>query len=203
MTCTSSGYSVVGVSRVSHDETHLWLPPGRLRLYAWARVIGALLFVIIFSGWILIRWSNPAMGYFAGILVLITLMVTTRSLLIDRRRAKGRQIILGAGLMIIRTHDCWVEVKLDDISHARWMESHPSVSGLWLFNRIGESIAHVDREFLADQSEARAFLRWFRCRTSRSFKVQWPEPKQDVRHRTTVAADEVSRTDCFKSKRQD
>lgn len=201
MACTSPCYSATSISRASNCETHLWLPPGPLRLYVWARVIGALLFATIFSGWILMRWSNPAMGYFAGTLVLITLIVTTRSLLIDHRRAKGRQIILGAGLMTIRTYDCWVEVKLDDIGHAQWREDHQSISGLWLFNRTGEIIAHIDREFLADQSEARAFLRWARRRTSRSFKVQWSESNQGVMHRTTIATDETDRTAYFKKKR--
>jgi len=64
-------------------------------------------------------------------------------------------------------------VRWEDVCRARWMDGEVSSHGLWLYGEAGRPLAHIDRAFLADQSEAREFLGWARRHAALSFPVAW------------------------------
>ena len=161
---------------ISHatTETQFWLPPRKMLQYTRVRIIGGLLFGTIFAGWMVLQWSNPVMRFIAGGLILITAWVTVASVLTDRRRARGRQIAVEPGALDIVTPTEHKRVHLADVHHAAWREDSKTDSGLWLYDRAGNVLAHLDTAFLTDQAEARSFLGWARRHTDLPFKVQWP-----------------------------
>ncbi|MEX2215553.1 MAG: hypothetical protein WD768_15585 [Phycisphaeraceae bacterium] len=160
------------------DERHLWMPPRRLRDYARARVLGAVLFSLIFVGWLIIQWSNPVMRYGSIALILITAWVTAASILNDVRRARARQVALIAtepAMLEITTPQGTSRVGLETIVRAVWREHSMEEMGLWLYGSEGAVLSRLDGDTIVDQAEARVFLRWLRERAAVNFEVSWPQ----------------------------
>lgn len=159
-----------------HAEADLWLPPRRMRRYQLAKLGGAAVVSLIFTGWLVLQWSSPVMRVVAGSLLLLTLWITFRSIVVDAARARGRQLRLDNQRLTITRPDGSTVVPVADIASATWDEETTATMGLWLYNAQGQPLAHLDSDFLADQAEARAFLSWARRHANLNFPVRWPGP---------------------------
>ncbi len=151
----------------------LWLPPRRLRRYQIFKTLGGLLFAAVFAGWALAVWPRVTLAGVAAVMVLITVWVTLTSFLRDQRRAAGRQLQVTADAMQLTTPVSVTRIPWADVHSARWQEHETASQGLWLFGDTGQPLAHIDRSFLADAGEARAFLGWARQRAPVHFPVAW------------------------------
>ncbi|MBI1336631.1 MAG: hypothetical protein GC164_06685 [Phycisphaera sp.] len=156
------------------EEPDLWLPPRRMRRYQLAKVGGALVVTLIFVGWLVLQWSNPAMRYLTLALLAITLWVTLASILGDLARSRGRQLRIAGGKMTVKLGEQLTTISLEKIFRGQWREDAYDTAGLWLIDQNGATLAHLDTGYLADQDEARAFLRWARQRAKFDFPIQWP-----------------------------
>lgn len=154
------------------NEQNLWLPPRRLRRYQWAKMAGGLLLTATFSSWMILQGVNTAMGWAAGFLIGVTVWVVIKSTLDDHRRGRGRQIEIVDGRLLVTTPDRVTRANLADVTDAQWRSDNQP--GLWLYNQSGQTLAHLDRDFLMDQAEARSFLGWARKRVNMPFGVRWP-----------------------------
>ena len=166
----------VSETRAPVDESCQWLPPQRLRRYQWHKAVTASLMVIIFAGWLTIQWSNPVARYVSIVLLVVTLWVMWRSMVMDDRQSRGRQVTIVDGMIEIATPDGRTQIRLGDISEARWFDpwEYPRErAGLWLYDDSRQPLAYLDTGFLADQAQARAFLGWARWRADVNFDVSW------------------------------
>ncbi len=154
---------------------HRWLPPERMRRYQWAKVVGGVLVGVIFSGWLFLQWSNPVMRIVAIGLILMTAWIIASSIITDLHRSRGRQLSIEDDALIIETGSETSCIALDEISRAEWHEEPPERAGLLLLDSEGESMALIDRYFLADQTEALAFVHWARERAPFNFEIRWPQ----------------------------
>lgn len=159
---------------VPDDEEYLWLPPQRLIKYQLAKVSSGILVLAIFAGWMIIQWTHVGMRLLTVALSIVTIWVTVASLVLDARRARGRQLRIEPGRLIITTPTTTIHVDVDQIAHGQWRDEPNEHSGLWLYDHHGLSLAHLDKNFLASQAEAGAFLGWARRLTKLPFDVQWP-----------------------------
>ncbi len=157
------------------DEHDLWLPPRRMLRYQIAKFLGALVVAGIFVGWLVIQWSNPVMRVLTLMLLALTVWVTLASILGDFFHGRGRQLALRQGQLTLRVGPLNTVLPLSRIALARWREDDYHTAGLWLLDRDEKPLAHLDLDFLADQDEARAFLRWARQRAELNFPVHWPD----------------------------
>jgi len=160
-------------------ERDLWLPPRRMRRYQIAKILTGLLIVAIFCGWLYLQWwQDPTARIAIGGLVVLTAFITARSIIGDVRRARGRQLSLttssGAAELIVLTPQGQSRFALADIDHGRWRCETVSEFGLWLYDRQGGVLAHLDEGFVADETEARMLLGWMRQRAELTFTVRWP-----------------------------
>ncbi len=153
-------------------EQNLWLPPARLRRYEWNKVIGGLLACTIFAGWLVLQWSNPVMRLVSLLLITVTAWVVVSSIRDDRRHSHGRQIALTHDILSITMPDATTPVRLADVALAQWRDDDQP--GLWFYGTDNRVLAHLDTDFLADQEQARRFLRWARQLTPLPFDVRWP-----------------------------
>ena len=159
---------------LSHPAPHraLWLPPGRMRQYAIARATGGVLFAAIFAGWMVLQWSNITMRIIAASLIALTAWVTVNSIATDARRMRGRQVECLGDALLITTPNGEVNVRLDAITHATWSEEADGC-GLAFYDRNESQMARIDENIIADEPEARAFLRWLRTHVETKFEVKW------------------------------
>lgn len=155
------------------DESCLWLPPHRIARYQWSKVIGGLVVCLIFSGWLVLQWSNPVMRWLAGGLIAVTVWVVGASIAADLRRGRGRQVAIVGGQVIVTTPGGTTSTCLAHVADAQWRDQNQP--GLWLFDAQGQVLARLDTDLLADQAEARSFLRWARQRADLPFQVRWPD----------------------------
>ena len=160
------------------DESGLWLPPRRMATYHRARALGGALFALIFAGWLWLQWTNVPMRYLAIGLLLVTAWVTMTSITRDRARQAQRQLAVERNALRITTAEGETRVGLADIARARWSDGPAPQAGLWLLGPDDRALAHLDLNFFADESEARAFLGWARRRTTLPFEVHWPTEDQ-------------------------
>ena len=154
-------------------DANLWLSPRRLRRYEAAKGVGAVLFASLFFVWAMASWPQRLPTLIATPLVLITFWVTVTSVVRDRQRSVGRQLRITSHAMHLTLPGAAIRVPWGDVHSARWLDEESSSQGLWLYGAAGQPLAHIDRAFLADQSEARAFLGWARQRASLRFPVAW------------------------------
>jgi len=150
----------------------LWLPPGRMRQYAIARATGGVLFAAIFAGWMVIQWSSITMRIIAMSLIALTAWVTATSIATDAKRMRGRQVECLGDALLITAPDSEVNVRIDAIAHAAWSEEADGC-GLAFYDRNETRLARLDENIIADEAEARAFLRWLRTHVETNFEVKW------------------------------
>ena len=162
-----------------------------MRRYQWSKALGGLVFAGIFAGWMVLEWSSPMMRVIAGVLMVVTLWVTTASVLIDAARSRGRQLTLSAGRLDITTPGAPAtprapgtpatseSVTLADVAYARWRDGMSDVdggaAGLVFFDHNDRPLARLDNVFLRDEAEARAFVGWLREHAEIIFEVRWPK----------------------------
>lgn len=158
----------------------VWLPPERMRRYEWAKVIGAILVMTIFAGWLLIQWSNPFMRLLAMALLLMTAWITGKSILIDILRMRGRRLAVcpAENLLHVTQPQGATAVRLAEVAQGQWRDQTQEATGLWLLDNQGQTLVHLDSAFLADEAEARTFLNWLRQHTAAGFDVRWPDRSQ-------------------------
>lgn len=169
--------------RASAGRVVAFLPPEKLARYQWAKAIGAAFFIVIFAGWLFIQWSNPVMRGVAIVLLLLTAWFTLRSIVGDAMRSHGRRIELtwsadadrNDAHLRITTPQSVMTVPVRDIHCAKWSEDDDSAFGLWLMDRHGQTLAHLDAWFVDHEEEARTFLNWARQHTRFDFPIQWPQ----------------------------
>lgn len=170
------------------DTTHApqrahWRPPALLMRYQIVKLVGAAFFVVIFTGWLWLQWSNPTMRIVAGGLLLATIWFTYQSHSSDARRSFYK-IAIADGKLEIEGFDAnhapvAESIPLSEIDHAEWTEGDPAASfvfddGLRLVARDGSLLALVGTMWIADQAEARALANWIRSTTHHPFEVRWP-----------------------------
>lgn len=153
-------------------ESALWLPPGRMKQYAIARVVGGVLFATIFAGWMVIQWSNVTMRVAAGGLIVLTAWVTASSIMTDAKRMRGRQVAWGDSAIIVSTPAGETRVRMSEIARAVWRRNSEAF-GMMFYDHRGAVLVRLDESFLSDESEARVFLRWLRTKTRTDFEVTW------------------------------
>ena len=160
-----------------HDaQRNLWLPPGRLLRYQLIKVGAAAIALAIFTLWQTLRWHNPAMRVLTIALQVITVWVVARSVVSDILRARGRQLELTDGVLLGARPGGSFAVALADVAQAQWRDDTDAALGLWLLDAQGHTLVQLDANFIADESEARDFLRWARQRSTLEFPVRWPIP---------------------------
>ncbi len=149
----------------------IYQPPQLLARYERAKVVGGLLFVAIFAGWLWLQWSNPWMRMLTGALLVMTAWFTVASILTDLRRHHGRQIeLVGRALLVTSPQGtCWIE--LSDVEHAQWSDD----AGMSFVRRDGLALGRIDLVTIADEDEARRFMGWLRQRANVGFNVRWPQ----------------------------
>jgi len=150
----------------------LWLPPGRMRQYAIARATGGLLFAAIFAGWMVLQWSSITMRIIAASLIALTAWVTASSIASDARRMRGRQVECLNDELIITLPEGESRLRLDVIAAATWNETADEF-GLSFYDSNENRLARLDENIIADEAEARAFLRWLRTHVETKFEVKW------------------------------
>ena len=128
--------------------------------------------VVIFLGWLVLQWSNFVMRTVAIGLISTTLWVLIQSIRDDRRRSHGRQIQIVGETLSITQAGTVTTIPLAQVAKARWQDE--PTPGLFFHDDQGQSLAHLDSDFLANQAEARCFLGWLRKHANLSFKVRWP-----------------------------
>lgn len=163
---SSGGSSVAG-------EKLVWQPVERIRRYQWMKIVVGCFLVGIFGLWLVVQWSNPLMRGVSLILMATTAWVVFASIRDDLARNWGRQVSVGDGRLWIQADGRQVEVVFERVVLGRWREDDQP--GLWFYDEGDVPIGHMDNEFLADQDEARAFLRWLRRGAGVRFEVRWPE----------------------------
>lgn len=157
------------------SERNLWMPPGRLLRYQLVKIGAAAIALAIFGVWMTLRWHVPMMRWLSLALAAMTVWFIGRSIVTDIVRARGRQLELVDGaLRGIRPGEPMFEVRVADIAEARWRDDTLETLGLWLFDRDGRTLVQLDGGFIADEMEARDFLRWARQRVKLDFPVRWP-----------------------------
>lgn len=156
------------------DESNCWLPRRRMLKYQYAKVVGGLLIGAIFAGWLVLQWSNLGMRLFAFALLGVTAWIVIGSIAADVERARGRQLSLDSNTLTVTRPDASDTVDLTRVARGAWNEATYEDAGLWLYDDAGNALTHIDLNFLGDQDEARAFLRWARQRTELSFPIEWP-----------------------------
>ncbi len=150
----------------------LWLPPGRMKQYAIARIIGGVLFAAIFAGWMVIQWSSVTMRVTCAGLIALTAWVTAASVINDARRMRGRQVEFLNDELIVTLPEGESRLRLDAIATAEWNETADEF-GLSFYDRSESRLARLDENIIADEGEARAFLRWLRTHVETKFDVRW------------------------------
>lgn len=150
-------------------EINLWMPPTRLREYQRAKFVGAILFTFIFGGWLVIQWSNSVMRYAMIGLIVVTQWTTLQSVLTDRRRSRGCQVVIYDGVIEVVVDGRRERVSVTDIARAEWR-----LAGMSFFSQDGRLLLNLNEDILADEDEARAFLGWARKRTDLPFTIHWP-----------------------------
>jgi len=153
-------------------ESTLWLPPGRMRQYVGARILAAVLFEAIFLYWTAMYWQNPLNRSMGVGMITVTAWITGASIRADARRSRGRQVECLPRQLRIETPDGETLVRTIDIVTGRW-STDSAQFGLTLLDRNSVPLARLDEAFLADESEAREFLRWLRARTDAEIDVTW------------------------------
>jgi len=156
-------------------EQHLWLPPGRLWRYQVVKLGAAGIALAIFGLWLTLRWHEPMMRWGTLALITVTVWVVARSIVTDVTRARGRQLQIRDDTLYGTTPDGDFTLALRDVAEARWRDDADATLGLWLLDAHGHTLVHLDGHFLADESEARDFLRWARQRSTLQFPVKWPD----------------------------
>ena len=159
---------------VRDDERDLWLPPHRLRRYQWQKVLAALTVLVIFVGWMVLRWQSTTVRITTGGLMVITIWVLVRSIVSDVGRGRGRQVTVQDGVMRVTTPGGDTDVALDKVQQAEWQNGSADAYGLSLYDGAGHTLVHLDASLLADEAEARVFLNWVRQRADVKFEVRWP-----------------------------
>ena len=166
--------SLQTVRPIDDGESRLWLPPRRLRRYQWFKTFGALVMAAVFTGWMVMYRSNPHVWIPLVLILMVTAWVLIKSITADLDRARHRQLAVDADQLIVTTPQGTRRVMWSHVLNARWCDEPINELGLWLYDRQGDVLTHLDQSFLIDQSEAQAFLAWARKRAVLDFEVQWP-----------------------------
>lgn len=155
-------------------ESNLYLPPGRLRRYQISKLVGAIIVIGIFTGWLVLRWYHLPMRLLTLTLLAVTVYITVKSTVVDYLRARGRQLAIEDDHLVIQRRGERQTFALDDLVEIQWREERSDELGLWFVGRNDEALAHLEEGFVQDQREARALLGWLRRRTGRNWPVRWP-----------------------------
>lgn len=128
----------------------------------------------IFTRWMVMYRYNPYVWIPLTLILMTTLWVLIKSITSDLDRARHRQLAVDADKITVTTLQGTNRIMWPHVANARWRDEPVNELGLWLYDRHGEALVHLDRSFLVDQSEAQAFLAWARRRAALNFEVKWP-----------------------------
>lgn len=151
--------------------------------YQWGKIATGILMALTFTGWMILQWSSPLARTAIASLILVTTWVVVSSVLSDARRMRGRELSLKPTvndphhltLHITQPGDSQT-LDLSQVSTAQWRDDTADDTGLWFYDDHNNPLAHLNNDFLADQAEARLFLRWLRTSSTTNFPVRWPDP---------------------------
>jgi len=146
-----------------------------MRRYQQVKAGGGLLFALLFAGWLFLQGSNPVMRWIIAGLLVLTLLITFASILEDRRRVRGRQLLAEPGRWMLERDGTRTVIDLRQVAEARWRHDETAHLGLWLHDARGRPIARIDPGLVGDEEEARRFLGWARGVSGLPFPVRWPD----------------------------
>lgn len=162
---------------------YVWLPRDRMVRYQWGKIATGTLMGMTFAGWLVLQWSSVPARLAIGGLLILTVWVVASSVLSDARRMRGRSISLRPGaadpgslLLEITQPSGRLAIDLSEVAAGAWCDDPENRPGLSLYSRHDEPLASLDYDFLADEAEARLFLRWLRTHSDTNFPVRWPDP---------------------------
>lgn len=162
-----------------HGDGDVWMPRRRMLWYQCGKIVTGSLMIATFTGWLLLQWANPwaRIGTIAA--GVITGWVVVYTVFNDVRRMRGRTLRLdrdaaGAGSLVITQPHEAARVELAAVTYAQWRNDQAEYVGLWFHGENDRPLVHLHAAFLANPSEARAFLGWLRARTKADFPVHWP-----------------------------
>lgn len=153
---------------------HVWPLRRYSRRDRMVRVIGGSIVGGALLIWLNAYWHSSTMRFVSlGLLAAIVWLIAP--VVFDQNRSTDRQITIDDyGLRLHTTH-AEVTVAWHDIKHAQWRQDRPDKFGLWLFDGDESVLAHLDAKLLADQGEARAFIKWAKQLAEIRFDIQWTQ----------------------------
>lgn len=186
-------HPATGSQGAQASEAQLWLPPGRLRRYELNKVVGAVMISSIFVLWLVVQWSNPAVRWLAISCIAVTLWVTLSSIVQDRRRSAGRQLVYTKGQIAVQSPQGEARFSLSQVHRLEYLNvlEHEADAGLRFLAADGQVLAHLDEGFVTDEAEARTFVGWLRKQSQSNLQVDW-NPRQPANPRRNAAIPEVN-----------
>ena len=159
---------------VSDGEPHVW----PLRRYSprdrSLRLLGGSILGGALALWVIVCWPSLTMRVVAlGLLAVIGWAVAPA--VFDQPRPTERQITVDEHGLSVRAARAEVSVAWRDVKRAQWRQDRRDAFGLWLYDGDGRILAHLDASLLADQDEARAFVKWARQVTGRKLDIEWAQ----------------------------
>jgi hypothetical protein len=151
----------------------LWTPPAGMRWSQWAKIGAGAAATAAFAGWMIHKWDNRLLRLGAAVFACLTGYLTYRIILEDLRRKRVRQVRLLHEALYVTAHDGVCVIPLDQVLFAQWRSDLDAASGLWFFDHDKKVLAHLNADFLVDQSQARSLLTWVGSHCPVSFEVRW------------------------------
>ncbi len=155
-------------------ESSLWFPPKAMLRYGIAKLIAGAMFTLLFA-WLAFQWGiTGTIGFTAIVFACFTPVITVTSIIADGNRMLRRQVEWTGEELVVTTPEGKTHLRVNEIGRAAWHAAADGF-GLTFYDREGFVIVRLDPVFLADEADARVFLRWLRTKTQTPFEVIWKD----------------------------
>lgn len=158
------------------DGRHVWPAARSEQRDRWARLVGGAIGATFLVVWMVVYWPNVTMRFVSlGLLIAIVWMMAPA--LFDNPDAspQGRIAIDDEYLQMESHQGDAIVVAWKDVASGQWRQDQPEKLGLWLFDGDGRVLAHLDATLLANQGEARAFVKWAGQLADLPFEIRWTQ----------------------------
>jgi hypothetical protein len=141
----------------------------------WALAIGGAVLTAIFTAWMVRQWPARIIRCSAALFAILTAWMTYRIISQDLRRFRCRQARFEGGVLSITTHEGQKNIAMDEVLFIQWRTDLEAAACLWFFDLEKKVLSHLNRDFLPNQDEARAFVTWLQGRSPRPIQVRWTQ----------------------------